>query len=84
MMLSEKVCRILYMQGIQFCAEVLASENVTVPASGKLTVRVRPFNGTRRAARASAGYWGQENFCYFGKLLTFVGVIHFNCLLIIT
>ena len=50
----------------------------TVLASGKLTVRVRPFNGTRRAACASAGYRGQENFCYFRKLLTFVGVINFQ------
>ena len=50
---------------------------ITVPASGKLTIRVRPFNETCQAARASAGYRGQENFCYFRKLLTFVGVINF-------
>ena len=49
----------------------------TVPAPGKLTVQVRPFNGTQQAARASAGYQRQENFCYFWKLLTFVGVIQF-------
>ena len=49
----------------------------TVLASRKLTVWVRPFNRTRQAAHASAGYQRQENFCYFGKLLTFVGVIHF-------
>ena len=50
---------------------------LTVPASGKLTVLVRPFNGTHWAARASTGYRGQENFCSLGKLLTFVGVINF-------
>ena len=54
------------------------NERNTVPASGKLTVRGRPFNGTRWAARASAGYQGQGNFCYFGKLLTFVGINNFQ------
>ena len=32
----------------------------TVLATGKLTIRVRPFNGTGQAARASAGYRQQK------------------------
>ena len=46
--------------------------NYSVLVSGKLTVRVKPFNGTGQVACASAGYMQQQTF-----LLTFVGVIYF-------
>ena len=72
-------CQCLFLISTTCCIIFYKSCNYTaftVAASGKLIVR--PFNRTRRAVRASAGYQGQENFCYFGKLLTFVGVINFQ------
>ena len=54
---------VVMITGIHFSQDIFAIS--TVLASGKLTIRVRPFNGTRQATHASTGYQGT------GQLLLF-------------